>query len=215
MGVTVPDGIPYPDSSWTGGFKLAVSLLADSVQSLLVQRRRKSYSWPSQTQRTAQTGMVVDDMGYQSDTDSSYRFDGSNWILWNMSRRAYTPVVATGTLGNGSLANSMYQVVEGRVFGRVAFVLGSTSNPANLSFQAPIPVPGAQGVNSPVGQAVYFDISSGARHGGPVLVQGQNLQPFRHASSSTPGFYNALTATAPFTWANGDRILLEYNYPLA
>lgn len=214
MATTSPDNIPYPDSAFVGGFKLAMSTAIGRIQELFTDRRRRSYSWATQTQRDAQTGMSIDDMGYQVDTDSSYRYSGSSWILWNMARRQFTPTVVAGTVGNGSLANSMYQVVEGRVFGRIAFVLGTTSNPANLTFQAPVAIPAAQGTNSPIGQVVMFDASSGQRYSAPVVVQGQNIQPFR-VSTSAQNVVGPITATAPFVWASTDRILLEFNYPLA
>jgi len=80
MPLTVPDDINYPDTDYAGGFVTAMGLMSTSVQSALSVRAAKSYRWPNQAARDAESGMVIDNRGYQEDNDKSYRFNGSIWV---------------------------------------------------------------------------------------------------------------------------------------
>ena len=102
MPLTVPDDINYPDTDYTGGFVAAMGLMATSVQSALSVRAAKSYRWPDQAARDAETGMVIDNRGYQEDNDKSYRFNGSIWV--EQSSSGSPLVMPTGISAGGSIS---------------------------------------------------------------------------------------------------------------
>lgn len=49
-----------------------------------------TYVWADVTARNAQTGMVLDEQGYQSDTKEVYKYDGSTWnLFYSLSQTEY------------------------------------------------------------------------------------------------------------------------------
>lgn len=79
MPTTSPDGIDYPDTSYTSGFIAAVAALATSIQTAFSKRQLHSYLWADATARGAQAGMSAGDTGYQTDTNVYYRYNGTAW----------------------------------------------------------------------------------------------------------------------------------------
>ena len=58
------------------------------------------YRWANAAARTAQLGMRTGDKGYQVDTDVTYRYSGSTWVMWEATS---TLTVASGyTLASGA-----------------------------------------------------------------------------------------------------------------
>ena len=80
MATTSPDLIYSPDNT-AGIDQLHTELatMAASVQTAFDTRVIKTYKWADNAARTAQTGMGAGDEGYQTDTDTGYRYDGTDW----------------------------------------------------------------------------------------------------------------------------------------
>ena len=63
---------PTVDNAETATFNDAFAAIGNT-------RQIKTYKWADNAARTAQTGMVAGDEGYQTDTDTAYRYDGTAW----------------------------------------------------------------------------------------------------------------------------------------
>jgi len=83
MALTSPSNLVSPDAG--DGYALVTDLAAmqDSVQTALNTKVRTStdYLWANAAARTAQTGMVAGQKGYQTDTGITYRRDTSIWVV--------------------------------------------------------------------------------------------------------------------------------------
>lgn len=80
MPTTSPDGIDYPDTSYTSGFVAALAAMATSIQTAFSKRQIRTFKWADAAARAAQTGMSEGDRGDQADTDKQYRYSGSTWV---------------------------------------------------------------------------------------------------------------------------------------
>lgn len=78
---TSPDNITKWTISDPVSIRLASQALGDSVQAALDNRQRYDFVWADSTERSAQTGMIIGSRGYQLDTKTDYRYDGTNWRL--------------------------------------------------------------------------------------------------------------------------------------
>lgn len=82
-GTTSPDNIPYQttgdgviDTAYTVALAEAVQ---DALDSVRTTRAVQNFRWANAAARTAQTGMVAGDRGYQVDTATDYIYSGSAW----------------------------------------------------------------------------------------------------------------------------------------
>ena len=94
-GNTSPDNITYPTTG--DGFALTTNLatMAASIQTAFTNRfaskQANTYVWANAAARTAQTGMTIGDIGYQTDTAFSRAFRreyGEPPAAWRRSRTA-------------------------------------------------------------------------------------------------------------------------------
>ena len=108
MSVTSPDSIFYPDTSYVDGWRDADEAQANTIQTALTNRGQYRYRWTNAAARTAQTGMRVDDYGYQIDTGITYRYSGSAWLTYMTGQFVIYPTsVANATVGaDGQLSVS-------------------------------------------------------------------------------------------------------------
>ena len=78
-----PNGMPIlqptVDNAETATFNDAFAAVGNAVVAVENVRQIQTYKWADNAARTAQTGMVAGDEGYQTDTDTAYRYDGAAW----------------------------------------------------------------------------------------------------------------------------------------
>lgn len=108
MPVTNPDAIYYASGSTPMSAEDISAAEATSVQAALDSlinnnRQVQTFVWANTTARNAQTGMVEGDMGYQRDTDTTYRYTGSAWVAFYPGGTA--PVIPTSVAGAGTSLN--------------------------------------------------------------------------------------------------------------
>jgi len=98
MATTSPDLIYSPDNT-AGIDQLHTELatMAASVQTAFDTRVIKTYKWADNAARTAQTGMVAGDEGYQTDTDTAYRYDGTAWKKTALSSGVIPSSIVVGS----------------------------------------------------------------------------------------------------------------------
>jgi hypothetical protein len=79
MPVTTPDSIFYRNTATPAALETESATQASSIQAALTSRGQHRYRWADTAARNAQTGMSIDDHGYQIDTGATYRYNGSAW----------------------------------------------------------------------------------------------------------------------------------------
>lgn len=123
---------------------------------------------------------------------------------------AYTPTLSNWTLGNGTLTGFYLQAGK-LVIGKVFLTLGSTTTPSgNLVISLPVAKLTEAGQTTPLhGNALAFDTSGSAT----------NIVFPAHSTTTAMRFYTAaaglVTATVPWTWANGDQLNADFMYEAA
>ena len=70
---------PAVDNAETATFNTAFAAVGTAFSGFTGTRQIQSFLWADNAARTAQTGMVAGDEGYQTDTDTAYRYDGTAW----------------------------------------------------------------------------------------------------------------------------------------
>lgn len=123
MPVTSPDSIYYADGSTPMSAEDISAAEATSVQAAFTnkitnKRQIQTFVWANTAARTAQTGMIAGDFGYQTDTGVTYRYSGTVWLASYSS--GLVPIVPTSVAGTG--------VSYSTTTGLVTFTASSTIN---------------------------------------------------------------------------------------
>ncbi len=128
-------------------------------------------------------------------------------------------VVATGTwnptisglvLGSGGTSVGSYRQVGKRVHAKLVITLGTSPTvPTKPTIPLPIALPVAADAQGPVGDAGLYDTSATSLFLGKVLGNGDTANVTLYTSGSPMVPVGSL---APFTWAVGDKIVIELDY---
>lgn len=169
------------------------------------------YVWANASARAAATGMATDARGYQVDTRAEYRYTGSAWQAWESNWIVWTTSPSNFAVGTGGSAAVVqrYKWIAGRVYFEYEFTLGSSgaSVGTNPEVNLPFAIKTFNGVSYPTGDGgAVFDASSGAnaaysRH----LVVSATAVRVYFTTIASPTF-TSITASAPMTWAAGDKL---------
>ncbi|UVG34407.1 hypothetical protein SEA_GAZEBO_38 [Microbacterium phage Gazebo] len=140
------------------------------------------------------------------------------WRLLSLPTTSFAPVGSGITIGNGTITGQ-YSVADGMLTGRIVASLGSTSSVSgDLNFEHP-PVPYAGSTRSG-GLARFIDSSAGTAYPATVLINSSRVyaRPMvtTSAAAGTPIWTREANtgASAPFTWAVGDSIVIDFDYPI-
>ena len=71
---------PAVDNAETATFNTAFAAVGTAFSGFTGTRQIQTFVWADNAARTAQTGMTAGDEGYQTDTDTVYRYDGAAWV---------------------------------------------------------------------------------------------------------------------------------------
>lgn len=175
----------------------------------------RAYVWPDQSARDFQTGMVKGELGYQQDTDTTYRYSGSAWALWSKPLVSYAPTFTANptnpTLGTGGAASGSYQITDGAVRGNAEAIFG-TAGAAQGSGTYLIGLPVAATSLASVrviGSAYIRDASDGYKsYLGTVVVSESTAT----SASIAVGGFTFAGAGAPIIFTNNDQIFLDFCY---
>lgn len=213
MPVTSPDSIYYADTSTTDSVVAISAAEATSVQAALVARRAQvNFKWANAAARTAATGMSINDLGYQVDTNITYRYDGSAWKAWQSDwiTATMTTSIVVGTGGSTLL---QYKYVEGlvQIKGRITLGTAPTVG-ANATMNLPITV------ETPIspffayqGAANMYDVSVPANYDLTVGASSSSTTVVAFFTiASAVGVRGGVGPATPATWAVGD--ILSFNF---
>jgi hypothetical protein len=121
---------------------------------------------------------------------------------------AFTPTWTNLTVGNGTLV-AEYCAVNELVFWRVLLSFGSTTSISG-SVTIDYPVPADNLFLGSVGGQVYCDDQSGADYFGTLYRNSTTTATVRAFSLGTTYLASStITATVPFTWGDGDDLVIE------
>lgn len=109
MPTTSPDNIYYADGSTPMSAETISAAEATSVQDALDAlihdtRQIQTFVWANSAARSSQAGMIAGDLGYQTDTGLTYRYNGSSWVAFYPG--GMIPIVPTGVSGTGVSRNT-------------------------------------------------------------------------------------------------------------
>lgn len=153
---------------------------------------------------------IHDLLGNLADTaDDAINTADPHTKTWTAFTPTWTAPTTNPSLGNGTLAGSYSQVgktVIGAI--RLAFGTSTTSGTGAWTFTPPVLARGAHSLGA-VGQAVITDSSAGTRYVRTIYQASSDA--FRLIDDA--GAY--VGAGTPITFANGDRIHLNFTYEAA
>lgn len=122
---------------------------------------------------------------------------------------AYTPTLTNWTLGNGTLTGR-WSSVGALVHYSITFTLGSTTTTAgNLIIS--LPANSVLPLAAPLGIAALTDTSASSFQKGWVHTTGALANTVNVLTDAS----GRVNATTPFTWANGDQIIVNGSYEAA
>lgn len=222
MPTTSPDSIYYADGTTPASLADITAAMATSVQNAFNVREMQSFVWPNSTAKGAQTSMIVGDIGYQEDNLIYYRWDGSDWRIWNKASVAYTPTFTNLT---PTSTNFTYSIASGvvRITGTC---VNSTSTSTGIRMTLPtgfnidttyVSVSTTNFITS-LGMALYYDVSGPTSYAGNVSPYSASSVTFgRYISSTNNLTISSIGGSQPFGtgWASGDIITVNFSYPVA
>lgn len=213
MAVTT-NGIYYPDvvtgvepNVWAGAMAGSIDLVAVQL------RAQTTFRWANASARGAETLMQIDSLGYQMDTNTTYRYTGTGWVIESMPRTTYTSTLTSIT--NGTIVAS-YELRGSMCLVYAKITLGSGGTVASgAAFSLPQPIfaytdggYGGTGADAyyPRASITMRDVSATTTYIGTADSVATSTMRIRQQNGTT------ITATVPFTWAINDSIIIEAEY---
>lgn len=211
MPTTSPDNIFYADNTTPASLATITNTMANSVQTALSMREAQSFRWANDAAKSAQTGMVVGDIGYQEDDDTYYRYNGTAWVVWVRQNTAFTPTWSGASM---SVTNAIYSVIAGQVFVAVEATVSSVTGSTTMTVPAGFPIhvysysTGFNSVGNGLGLigANNYALSVHGATADTVALR-------RMDASATNLTYNSISSTSPGTWTTSSTISMNFVYP--
>ena len=218
MPTTSPDSIYYADGTTPASLADITAAMATSVQNSLNLREGHSFSWPNSASRSAQTGMSTGDIGYQVDSDVFYIYTGATWTIWAKQSASYTP---TFTAFTTSASSFVYSISSGIVSVQGKFTCAATLPTGSITFTTPTgynisSVYLASAQAAIIGTGGVDDASTTSDY--PIAVRATSVSSVSLVAFNAAGTYLtavATSATIPLTWASGDNVYVQFQYPVA
>lgn len=136
---------------------------------------------------------------------------GSGWA-WS----TWTPTLTGITQGNGTVEAYWTQIGK-TVHFHFVFTMGSTSTMSSGNFSPPVNANARYDNLDYAGHARYNDITAAAANFAGVVrfETASELRPINILTNTTYTQESGLSATTPFTWATGDRLICSGTYEAA
>lgn len=127
------------------------------------------------------------------------------------SYTAYTPTWSGLTVGNGT-SSFVYAAVNKIVHVFGTFTFGTTSSITSAAPSMTLPLNRAVIDIPTMGTGNYADAGVATYLAYPISVAANTVQFFAANASGTYIYETGISATVPFTWGNGDRIMVNLIY---
>ena len=223
MPTTSPDSIYYADGTTPASLADITSAMATSVQNALDLREGHTFAWANATEKSAQTGMITGDIGYQADNATIYIYSGSAWKIWAKTPTSYSPTFTAFTASSSSFTYSIAAGVV-RITGKAT--CATTLPTGQITFTTPTgyniditslaaheaSIIGLGGVDD-ASTAVNYPINVRVASATSVSI----TAPTYNGASAGVAYVTttATSATIPLTWASTDVFYVSFSYPVA
>lgn len=182
------------------------SLFNVPIAAIQSVRQQFNFRWANVAARNAQTGMRIDDRGFQADIGIVYRFNGAIWAPWESEFAGYTPALTAATtnptLGTGGTASGYWAYVGGLVVAYFSIVFGSSGVAAGTGgYFISLPAPATIGVGSTAGTVRVYHAGNAAF--GITRLQSSTTLGMQYTSTFNGALGN-VGAGSPFTAVAGD-----------
>jgi len=214
MPTTLPDSIYYADGTTPASLADITAAMATSVQNSLNLREAHNFSWADSTAKTAQTGMVTGDIGYQIDTSVFYIYNGTTWKIWAKAPASYTPAFVGFTASASSfvysIASGVVQITGKATLSSAVTATMTISTPAGFNIDTT--TLGAAVIASQIG---FGGVDGATDH--PLGVRVSTSTAVALSAFNAAGTYATVVNTAaaiPLTWAIGNIVYVSFSYPV-
>lgn len=167
-------------------------------------------------------------MAYTTDTDTYWTNDGSAWqsLVSGTSLKSFTPTLygstTNPTLGTGNTLEAYYAQIGKLVIYNVYLIFGSSgvnAGSGEYSFEMPVAAETGSNRYHITGHVYANDSSTGNILSGGFTMVGGSLYSGRgrmfYPNGAPTGGLTSVTATAPWTWAAGDSLRVQFIYRAA
>ncbi len=214
------NGYIWPAVGYTDGWRQAIEDLADSAETVLVNRRALQWFRPADaaalTALQDSYTLVEGDRATQTDTKVTYRWNGTAWKAWESDWIVFTSTLTNITVGTGGTQSLRYKYEQGRIYVRGPITLGSAAFSVASGPTMTLPVTSAalgHAYQTFAGNTRLYDTSGILNAMGHVTANNTSTTvALIWSTSSTTGNYANTTSTAPFTWAAGDVFDIDFFY---
>jgi hypothetical protein len=220
MPTTSPDSIYYADGTTPASLADITSAMATSVQNALDLREGHTFAWANATEKSAQTGMVTGDIGYQADNATFYIYSGSSWKIWAKAPASYSPTfsgfTASASSFTYSIAGGVMRITGKATLSSVVTATMTISTPTGYNIDIT-----SLGSAIPASQIGFGGVDAATDHPLGVRVSTSTsvaLSATAYNGASAGVAYTTIVNTAaaiPKTWASGDIFYVSFSYPVA
>lgn len=213
----------FTDSTPLTPIRNPFNVLVDGVNAVeaTIEDRRaiQTFRWADAAERSAQTGMVAGDKGYQEDLKIVWFYDGSNWLPWESPWITFTPStnITIGTGGSPSnIAKAKFMSGSYRQRGRI--VLGSSGFTVPTGpyvglytgITVTLVAPTVSNQFMEAGSATLFDTGVAVNKGW-VRYSGTNTDRVEILqNAATAGGVAQIGPATPWTWGSADAISYDF-----
>lgn len=186
-----------------------VNLSPIGIVEFLKGRMAKTYDWANLAERTAQTGMVADDRGYQRDTGVTYIYTGptNGWSVWEKKLTTFVPTIGGGSMSLGTtglVRTGTYSISGGWCFFDAQITMGSGATWGDAIFTPPFS-PTPVSFTTMTGTA-YINDANGSLYVAPVAITSDPYIRIFRSGSAGSGVVGLWNSSPTFTLAATDQI---------
>jgi hypothetical protein len=169
-------------------------------------------SFRNTTEMAAWTSALTGQKAIDRSTTVVYVWDGSAWKAWESDWISYSPTLSNLNVGSTGSTAARYRWLNGEVEHDIIVTLGGTGvsvGAASLTTAVTLYNPSSGTARGFTGDVFYMDEGTGVVPGTVIVPAAGTTMLLRYQSSSS-GVTAALTSSAPFTWAAGDRMFIRF-----
>jgi len=187
----------------------------------LVGNRKVGTTTQRNAAQTAGAPLVWEGLEWEDTTDGhTYKYRSGSFVATDFGNwTTYTPTLTNLTLGTGGSSFCEWRDEGHWAHVRLRFTLGSSGFTVGTLPTATLPVAMSAPFSTNArldNDATYFDTSATQTFAGDLSCIASSTTAVRFlAWPSSVGLAQPVTATAPFTWAAGDVLSVEFGYRTA